>query len=216
MKRTFEYCALRYLLLWVQAERDLHNIMKNSPSASDLRNSLHNFRVSRTFKGIKDKAGIVLNALNEVGASNVLSSIEMVNELAARFSSEFNQTNLSAASKLLWFRYRSPFVIYDDRANRALKQLGHKFDKRSYEEYASAWNVAYNQSRGEVFAAAGLIPSLHPFFADSIDSPSLELLAREPWFLERVFDIYLWENGGKPKRLGGETGVVGPKRGKVH
>ena len=116
--------------------------------------------------------------------------------MAARFAIEFEQNNLSAATKLLWLRHRRPFLIYDARAVSALKGMHYKFNLRSYNEYAEAWLTAYKEFRGQVADAVALLPTLQPFVSAWHSTPeSIERLVQKPWFRERVFDIYLWERG---------------------
>ena len=116
--------------------------------------------------------------------------------LVSLFSKEFKQANLSAATKLLWFRHRRPFVILDTQAISGLRKLGHKFNPRSYEDYEAEWRKAFNQRKDEICAAVGHLSILQPFLSHWHKSPeSIEALAKELWFQERVFDLYLWELG---------------------
>lgn len=199
MEQPLEYCALRYLLVWEQKERSLHAGMKASPSTEDLHKSLRHFRISRNFKGVEKKqnANRILHAVSRVTHNKDSSAPKNVVALAAMFAKDFGQTNLSAASKLLWLTYRRPYVIYDARTVSALHKLGCKFNKRDYIEYFAVWQEKYNEHRSSVKEAAQRLANLQPFFASwHTTSISLSALARRPWFLERVFDLYLWELGG--------------------
>ena len=203
MKQTFQYCALKYLLLWERAEHSLHEAIKENPSSDDLRRAMRHFGVARNFKDISDNANAdsVITALKDVGTDAALSPNEKVERLAAAFKVRFNHSNLSAASKLLWLRYRHPHIIFDARANSALKLLNPEFDgrNRDYAEYASAWRTEFNKCHPEVCSAveqlSGLQPSLQPFMPAGYESTK-SIDPREFWFVERVFDIYLWELGG--------------------
>ncbi|MBI5759848.1 MAG: hypothetical protein HZA46_15120 [Planctomycetales bacterium] len=201
MEYPFEYCALRYLLLWGQEEKKLHNGMTGSEPTKVLHKALHYFRVSRSFKGIGDgqKATQILNAVVDIGENSTLEPENKVMNLAKRFQGEFDRLNVSAASKLLWLRYRHPFVIYDARAVSTLqKQFDHDFDKGDYVAYWKAWHEEYGKHQGAVKEAAARLKELQPFVSTWHQSEgSLTTMAQEPWFLERVFDIYLWECGGK-------------------
>jgi len=111
MKHSFEYCALRYLLLWETEERDLHALMTNHPSSLALRKAMQHFRVARSFKGVaqEQNATLILNALDRVTNQGTDSACENVMALAAEFQTHFDRFNVSAASKLLWLTFRSPY-----------------------------------------------------------------------------------------------------------
>lgn len=201
MQHSFEYCALRYLLLWEQNERQLHAEMKTTPSSQVLRKSLQYFKISRNFKGIgkeEQKVASILMALSYVVSNATLLPIERVITLAGQFETDFGTNNISAASKLLWLIFRDPYIIYDDRAMRALRRLGYKLKSRDYVNFCEAWQAEYKKHEAEIKRAAELLTTVHPFFtAWHKSKESIAALARESWFLERLFDIYLWELGGR-------------------
>ena len=198
MSQSFPYCALRYLLLWEKNEKELYASMSAGPDSESLRKSMHYFRVSRTFREIdtEAKASFVLTALVNATGGASLDPIKAVEQLTDQFAHEFEQRNLSAATKLLWLRHRRPFLIYDARAVSALKKMKFKFNPRSYGEYAEVWLSAYKDHRGSILDAVALLPTLHPFVSAWHATPeSIDRLVRKPWFCERIFDIYLWEEG---------------------
>lgn len=98
----FEFCALRFFLQWEREEKALHAQMKK-PSLADIRNSLKYFQVARNFTGLKkdDRTQCIANSLASVDSNPDLLVQEKVVQLATKFKDEFNQFNLSAASKLL-------------------------------------------------------------------------------------------------------------------
>jgi len=198
MKHSFEYCALRYLLLWETEERELHALMTKDPSVEALRKSLQHFRVARSFKGVAEEqnATTILNALHIVTQRGISSPCESVMALAAQFQTRFGKFNVSAASKLLWLTFRSPYVIYDARALAALRSLGCEFEDKDYPKYYEAWRSRYDEHQLEIENAAERLTCLQPFFGAWHDSEdSLRSTTGQPWFLERVFDNYLWELG---------------------
>jgi hypothetical protein len=70
----------------------------------------------------------------------------------------------------------------------------------------AAWKTLYAQHESDVVRAAQRLPKLQPFFGSWGETrESLASIAKRRWFLERVFDIYLWE-------LGGGQQIVGRKR----
>ena len=119
-----------------------------------------------------------------------------VSGLAKKFEKEFERRNLSAASKLLWIRHRSPYLVYDSRALRALKRYPLKVKSADYASYEMAWRSAYEKHKTEINKSADGLVSLQPYVKHwHPTKDSLRRLVREPWFKERVFDIALWENG---------------------
>lgn len=197
----FEYCALRFLLQWLHAERALYQAIASNPSDEDISNALAYFQVSRNFKGISkepEKVTFIRKALISVCKGKTLSPEEKVEKLTRRLESEFKKFNLSAASKLLWLSFREPFVIYDSRAVNALsKKLGRKFGRRDYAAYSAAWRSEYAAVESAIECAASRLPMGRIFMPScSLTNRELLQLAKMPWFKERVFDIFLWELGG--------------------
>jgi hypothetical protein len=127
-----------------------------------------------------------------------LSSPEAkVNELARALKSKFGQFNVSAASKLLWLSYRCPFIICDSRATKALKKkFGHKHADTSYENFVDAWRDEFTNHKEKIEGAVNALPQGRPFMrAYKTSDEDLLKMAHEPWFLERVFDVLLWDIG---------------------
>ena len=197
MEIHYEYCAFRFLELWGRYEERLHTDMSGTPSPGQIRGVLNHYGVARNFKGISDKrAGKISADLLEVSGSRTREPSDKVIELAGRFQKDFEQLNLSAASKLLWLRNQSPYRIYDARAIKGLRRLT-KFDKADYRSYWEAWEREYEPRSSEIsLAAHGLVSVPRKYTAaPSLTNGQLTKLVRAEWFRERVFDIYLWEIG---------------------
>lgn len=200
---TFEFCALRYLLLWSQKETRLHEqLSQDTPKVEGLRNALRHYGIARNFPGIdNDKtAEAVIDCLLEVSNDDTQCTEQKVRILAERFKDTFKRLNLSAASKLLWLRYRKPFPIFDSRAFCGLQKLGvtelENQDKQDYKKYANAWKTAYKMNSDAIQKAVGRLPDALPFVRDWYQSKEeIASLAGQDWFQERIFDIYLWELG---------------------
>jgi hypothetical protein len=144
----------------------------------------------------------MLNALSpaiEIAIQQLELSPEVkVTTLATRFRERFNQFNLSAASKLLWLRHKLPFIIYDSRAVNALRDLGGTFENANYSEYCDCWRAQYHQREEAIKEAAARLHEVRTFLPPwHRTEAELRALVSEPWFRERVFDIYLWEMGGE-------------------
>jgi hypothetical protein len=212
MKHSFEYCALRYLLVWETAERELHDLMTNQPSPLALRKSMQHFRIARSFKGVAEEsnATFILNAVAGVSHQRISSPCETVMSLASQFQKHFGKFNLSAASKLLWLTFRTPYIIYDTRTVAALRSLGCEFDNKDYTRYYGAWHSSYDQHKLEIERAAERLTTLEPFFTTWHDSEdSLRAVTSQLWFHERVFDNYLWEMGDDAQqRLAADAAIA--------
>ena len=204
MVPTFEYCAARFLDHWVRNE-DRHVRALRQPTTSAIRSSLAYFKVSRGFTGIEENPNVASTVQELILVHSrqltARTSIARVEELATAFQNELKLDNLlSAASKLLWLRCQSPVVIYDSRAVRALKRLGHPLKQRAYGPYHDAWQETFEEHRNEIAAAASALPSISRFTAAAGRSKAqIDQLVNNAWFLERVLDQYLWIVG-EPKK----------------
>jgi hypothetical protein len=201
---TFEFCALSFLTQWQKDECALHSAFSLAPTEKDIRKALRYFKIARTFKGLNSpgRVGFILSYLRDVRNDQKLSSSQKVYSLARDFQKTFDTFNISAASKLLWLSDREPFIVYDGRAVNALTRFfHHKFQKNSYIEYADVWREEYLKSTGLIQVAVEQLPKGRKFmrYSSSLSDKELVSMAKEAWFMERVFDIFLWEVG-TPKR----------------
>lgn len=200
MDIPYEFCALRFLIQWERSEKALSSAMQHAPTIDAIRKSLKYFQVARNFPGLKEdsQTKIILKAIASVDAKQQLTFDEKVDRLAHLFLRDFGQFNLSAASKLFWLKHRSPYIIFDSRAVNALKGFGHKLNKRSYAEYCDAWRKEYKTRHSDLKAASSRLIQMRSFLpAWHVDAKEMSATISDPWFIERVFDIYLWEVGGE-------------------
>ena len=194
----YEYCALRFLLQWETAEKHMRSKFQSDLTTSDLRRALKHFQIARNFKGLRSEevATSVINQLLVISASKKPPESKVTN-LANSFKGEFGKFNLSAASKLLWLKQPKGVIIYDSRAVSSLRQMGWQFRKADYEAYCQAWRTEFNARRKEIRAAAKRLPEAASFLPTTCRNKKLDALIRNKSFVERVFDIYLWETGAE-------------------
>jgi hypothetical protein len=156
------------------------------------------YKIARNFRGLKEDevAENISKELLEIDGSEE-NYIKNVEDLAASFKKSYGQYNLSAASKLLWLRYRSPYLIYDSRAVTALHRMGNKFRNADYTLYCESWRREFEKRSDEIsLAAHGLVNLPRKYTpAFTLTDDDLVKIADSKWFIERVFDIYLWEAG---------------------
>lgn len=194
------YCAFKYLGQWIQYEDALHQSFKKAASPQMFREALQYFQISRSFEGIAVPKR--LDAARRLYLTAAVTSRQSpehrVEALAAAFEKRFGKYNVSAASKLLWLKYREPFVVMDSRAVKALKWLtGKRFASNDYAAYAAVWRDHYAAERVRIRAAAMLVPSAAAFLpTNRLSKSELAAICSAEWFRERVLDIFLREVGG--------------------
>ncbi|QDW66700.1 hypothetical protein [Luteimonas granuli] len=211
----FDYFALHYLKLWEGGDQALHtDLSSDNPTLEALTKAMHAFRISRSFRGIAEAGNrkYVLESLLGVGKDGA----KAVNKLASKFEDRFSKENLSAASKLLWFRHRSPFLVYDRNAVTALSALASRRIPRSYDEFEKVWRSEFKKVEAQVAAACGRLTSLHRYFHHAYGEDELEHLVSSLWFHERVFDVYLWAIGGRFLVDKGARGIGSPGQNDMH
>lgn len=197
----FEFCALRYLLQWQGKEKALHaNLQASAPDLLHVRRALRFFQVARNFAGLKKdtNAAVVRDKLVAVRSRTDLTPEGQVDQLAHDYRNAGFQFNLSAASKLLWLSSQKN-VIYDSRAFEALKVgWGHAGQRQDYPAYCTTWRKVFEGSKAQILKAVRELPKARAFLpgATPPDEKLLQLV-QQTWFLERVFDIHLWELGGE-------------------
>jgi hypothetical protein len=208
MDIPFEFCALRFLILWETEEKKLHSALRTSPplALDYVRKSLNHYGVARNFKGLsQDKtAAFIQKSLCAISDTPTLTPEKKVVKLAKKFKGKFRQHNLSASSKLLWLRNKTPYILYDKRAVDALSAMDPKFNKsdyQKYQKYCKSWRSMYSKKKKDILRAAEKLKKIPRDFMPP-STPSDEKLfpmVTKKWFLERIFDIYLWEKGKQAK-----------------
>jgi len=92
---------------------------------------------------------------------------------------------LSLATKLLWAKYRDPFVIYDSVVREHLGT-----PRGDYEAYLRAWNECYSLHRGAIAEGCAQVAA-----SRSALSRGAVGIVTEEWFRRRAFDLMIWHHG---------------------
>jgi len=186
-------------MLWDREESKLHEGMAHNPTPDVIRKSLKHFGVARSFAGIASDPSALqyiadeLRNITQHGNLTANEAEEKVELLTKQFKTKFKRSSVSAASKLLWLKHRTPFIIYDSRATLALGFAR----KPTYADYCAEWRRNYEGSRSAIAAASSRLCEITGFLSSWLRSPdTLSTITREDWFHERTFDVYLWETGG--------------------
>jgi hypothetical protein len=213
MLKNFKFFSLAYLNDWWQYDRNFVSGLR--PKASSRRESLVKaatyYQVIRLFPKNKDKVDRLDNALNNLdavlkGVSNIITPANVdltVTTLATTLGLTYKRKSgkaaelISSASKFLWIRRQSPVIIFDQRAHACLKMMK-ATPGTTYATFRKAWLTEFQTYESQIRSACrGLSSSgVKDFAPDSKGRSGAKSLLRQRWFHERVFDKFLWWNGG--------------------
>jgi hypothetical protein len=201
---NFNYWALHYLNLWLTKDRKFCEALEGHSEAGKLRalaEAAAFYRVARNLPKAHDvdqgfpRYKPVLDVIDALAPimfqeAHLISSIE---EVRSKISKRYGDRGVtSATTKFLWLKMKSPIVIYDSRVRKA---LGTK--PEDIPAYYSRWREQFDSSCNEINAACALLPGVHEYSeVPEVATPQyVEAIASQPWFKERVFDVYLWSVG---------------------
>jgi hypothetical protein len=200
---NFKYYAINYLDDWCESDRGFVEGICASENHDQrlacLWKAANYYKVARTLPVIPEKRrlGRALESIDAVADSITADNVDaIVWELEKTFQSVYGKYALSAASKFLWIRHRSPVVIYDGQAYQTLKRLGPKFAAGSYKTYRRQWVRHFAEHIDAIQKACAGLHRVKDFsLAHDMPDSELAALAAERWFHERVFDKFLWRTG---------------------
>jgi len=200
---NLRFCALKYLNDWIQYDRQfVRGLSKTGDDRLDcFTQAATYYRVARNFKGLADESTRqkLLEALDE--RSGPISEGEVddkVNDLSDSFRTICGKRAISASSKFLWITHRSPVVILDSRAVRALNEMhtGQRLTEANYAAYRKTWLAEFARHQNAIESACNELSRVKEFtLASELPDEKFSTLIKERWFRERVFDQFLWLNG---------------------
>jgi hypothetical protein len=202
MENRFYYSAFTYLGEWMASDRFYHENLAAMArdEASDpkkiewLVKATTYYKVIRTLKTIEEKprllaAYTLLQAIPQ--PEDIEDVIRNVHSFAEGLQAVYGTYALSAASKFLWMRFRSPIVIYDSVASGWLKNHGYK-ESGGYRSYVESWSKKYGELEEEIAQACRELNLFKKFtLANKSSDESLTKLTNSGWFRERVFDHFM-------------------------
>jgi len=212
----FRFFALQYLNDWCRYDRGFVEGLSPGKSRDDRLDSLQKaakyYKIARNFKRRPDenenRLDKALQELEAIGNSITEDKVSStVCDLAGRLHLSYGENVISAASKLLWIRHKSPIVIYDSRANQCLeKECGRSLGRGKYEEYLEEWRKQFNNRKERIESACAELVNVRGFsLADDMADEDFKCLVGNRWFAERVFDRFLWWNAGNKAVLSVEV-----------
>ena len=217
LEPTFEYAATYYLSsIWMGSDRKFtenlgdHRSLDEPGRLDETREFLvkaaTDYSVVRGFKtGLEDLRLEHLRAMLQasIRPNSDPEAIVAVSRLAESLRSFYGKKLISAASKFLWFRYKSPVIIYDALSYAGLKALGFTPDKRLfgdqekwYGEFTEEWRKRFQLKRVKIIEACDALKRFKKFTAAyAIEDSEFCAWVESEWFRERVFDAFLIIHG---------------------
>lgn len=203
--KTFEYCSLFYLNQWLTYDMIYCEILNNGSEDEKLailKKAGGFYRIARNLPSKYDeKKNIarykpVLNIIDNLTHSYFENNaVEKICEIRSEISNEYGNRNvLSLTTKFLWIKIKRPILIYDSQARIA---IGAKDgDLKSYYE---KWHEGFRANKKEIAEVCSKLSKMNKYVVnqDIGTEEYIKGVASEPWFHERVFDIYLWNKGVK-------------------
>jgi len=201
---NFNYFALMYLNDWYWWDKPFSERIVGSDrndSLAAFHEAAKYYKVTRNFSDLENEkrlAAAKALVLGVAGPINEQNVCETVKSLAAKFQEKYGKNAVSAASKFLWLRFKSPVVIFDSRAIAWLRANKYKVPySAGYDIYCEKWLLAFNDNERQIRkSCSGLIKVKKYSMAAEESDEKLEALVSQRWFMERVFDKYLWFNAG--------------------
>lgn len=200
---NFEFCSLHYLNQWITKDRKYSEELQNGDEDIKLKmlqeaagfykvaRNLHTTESFNPNESHKRYQG-VLECIDSLNADDFSANpVAKVEEIERQISKKYGDRGvLSLTTKLLWLKVKEPIVIYDSQARKA---LGSKDGK--YPEYYAAWQSKFKRHQTQIAEVCAKLPELHLYAANRTPKAEIEAVVNQNWFHERVFDIYLWNEG---------------------
>ena len=201
--KTFEHCSLHYLNQWLTYDMGCCQALANddkSMKLTTLKKAGSFYRVARNLPSKYDKGkGLaryqpVLDIIDYLKPSQFENnSVKEIVKISEKISEKYGGKKvLSLTTKFLWIKIKQPILIYDSRARIALGTKNQDLDA-CYEK----WHKEFKVHQGEIAKACSKLPDMNKYAINQEIGTKeyIEEISKEPWFHERVFDIFLWSKG---------------------
>ena len=203
MKHSLEYFSLHYLDMWLRHDMIYHESLNNGTREEKL-NSIKKaatyYKVARNLpKMHEEKSGCeryepIVNILDKTVSSDFSGdTLKSISKVQAKISKAYGDRGvLSITTKLLWLKIRRPIIIYDSQARKALNT-----EDGNLPAFYKAWQAEYSTMRKEIAKVCIALGSVAKYSCDqTIATPAyIQYISAQPWFHERVFDVFLWHKG---------------------
>ncbi|PIE46481.1 MAG: hypothetical protein CSA42_08345 [Gammaproteobacteria bacterium] len=203
---AFEYCSLNYLNQWLSHDRAYCQVFSEGNKTEKLnmlKRAADFYKVARNLpkkfdEGQKlERYEPVLEIIESVDKNDFNEDpLLKIREIEGKISKKYgNRSVLSLTTKFLWLKIKQPILIYDSQARIALN-----VPNGDLEKYYDKWRVSFGDRKNEIIKACSELPKMHLYTIDNEVGTQeyIKSLVGNSWFHERVFDIYLWNEGKKP------------------
>ena len=199
---NFQFYALNYLNDCIAYEKAFIRGLDSNSMELGRQETLcriaNQYRIARNFSVSSEASRLnaARIALDEIAHPATLEeAAAAVEKFVEKMAVTYRNRLPSAASKFLWFRYQSPFVIYDSLAAKALSFTGDASITAGYTRFVKLWSERYRRYEGEIDDACRLLATVKPFsLAADMPTNEFDQIVNEKWFSERVFDQFLWRS----------------------
>ncbi|HUV79762.1 MAG TPA: hypothetical protein VMW40_02900 [Candidatus Bathyarchaeia archaeon] len=198
----FEYCSLHYLNQWLSNDKRFVETLagqSNDSKLEILKKAAVFYKVARNLPETGDtKKGMrryqpVLDIIDKVTHPTKESEvINVVNGAQKAISDSYHKGKvLSLTTKFLWLKVRHPILIYDSRTKTAIEA-----ETGNYEDFCIKWKEAYERNLKGIERACAKLYKMSNYTTNPMIATEdyIKKISEEQWFMDRVFDIYLWHN----------------------
>lgn len=203
MKYSLEYCSLHYLDMWLKHDRHYHESINNGTRQEKLaaiKKATTYYKVARNLPKKYDedmdyeRFEPIIKILDKVITSDFTNNTERsIIRVQDKISKAYGDRSvLSITTKLLWLKIRNPIIVYDSQARTALNT-----PDGDLLLFYKAWRAKYNMHSKAIATVCAKLSNVAEYSYDqTIATPSyVKDISAQPWFQERVFDMYLWHEG---------------------
>lgn len=203
MRHSWEYFSLHYLDMWLRHDRLYHESLNNGTRDEKLisiKKAATYYKVARNLPKAYDediaraRYEPILRIIDKISASDFAgNTAKSIGKVQQKISKAYgNRGVLSITTKLLWLKIRNPIIIYDSQARKALNT-----EDGDLSGFYEAWRTEYSAHSKNIATVCTKLSSVSKYSCDqTIATPAyVQAISAQPWFQERVFDVYLWHEG---------------------
>ena len=211
INENFHYFSVQYLNCWIETDEPLYWGLQchcEKARRRALVGIAKKYSVIRSFPKMRDSGGDRLHhvpgLIDNLRIFNEDEQVKVIH-LAGAIEETYGRRLVSASSKFLWFKYRSPVIIFDGMAVKCLAELTKcaangervtRLELQDYNRYCEVWQKQYAAFQHCIDVACNDLRHAGKYtLADKMSERDLSKLASKTWFKERVFDFFLWHNG---------------------